>query len=219
MMATLGRMTELTLIQLPGHADQLMTVSTRLPIHKNLLELLIFELQRLFKDQPFLESMYKAWFLLAYYGLFRVGKLALGDHTVKAKDVHIGINKDKILFILYTSKTNSFGTKPQKIKITALEHESKYIAPVKASTKRANHIFCLFKSSSEYLALRGSYKKHSDPFFIHRVNSPVTPNQIRSTMRKMLVSINLDPTSFNTHSFRIGQTSNLIKYGVPLEHI
>ena len=66
---------------------------TCLPIHKNLLEQLIFELGRHFCNQPFLLVMYRAFFLLSYYGLFRIGKLAKGDHVVKAKDVHIGKNK------------------------------------------------------------------------------------------------------------------------------
>ena len=78
-------------------------VTTRLPIHKGLVELILFEIKRMFTDQPVLETMYTAWFLLAYYGLFRVGELAFDDHMVKAKDVHIGINKNKLLFILYTS--------------------------------------------------------------------------------------------------------------------
>ena len=113
-------------------------VKVRLPIHIGLLEILLFEIQRLFGlNQPYLESLYKTIFI-AYYGMFRIGKLTLSKHTLKAKDVHIGTNKNKIMIILYSSKTHAKHHYPQKIKI--------------ASTARvqftpANRIFCPFAIS------------------------------------------------------------------------
>ena len=41
-------------------------ISTRLPIHYKLLELLLFELSRIFETQPFLECLYKTIFIIAY---------------------------------------------------------------------------------------------------------------------------------------------------------
>ena len=75
-----------------------------LPIHLNLLNLLLFEIELLFSNHWYLEILYKTLFIIVYYGLFRVGELTLGQHTVWAKNVHIGINKEKILLMLYTSK-------------------------------------------------------------------------------------------------------------------
>ena len=66
--------------------------------------MLLFELECIFATRPFLGRMYKAFFLVAYYGMFRVGELASGNHPVKAKDIHIAQNKDKIMFVLYDSK-------------------------------------------------------------------------------------------------------------------
>ena len=91
------------------------TFVPHLPIHKRLLEILLFELERIFSKQPFLEMLYKAFFLTAYYGMFCVGELASGSHPVRAKDVHIAKNKNKLLFVLYSSKTHNKGMKPQKI--------------------------------------------------------------------------------------------------------
>ena len=82
-------------------------IRVRLPIQIRLLEILLFELQRFYSKQPYLETMYKTIFLLAYYGLFRIGELTTGQHPVKAKDVHIGQNKEKMLFILHSSKTHN----------------------------------------------------------------------------------------------------------------
>ena len=52
-----------------------------------------------------------------YFGMFRIGEMTESQHVVKAKDVHIGINKDKLMFVLHSSKMHGKGTKPQIVKI------------------------------------------------------------------------------------------------------
>ena len=74
-----------------------------------MIEILLFESERYFggeKNQPYLETLYKVMICLAYYGMMRVGEITIGDHTLKAQNIHIGDNKDKILIVLYTSKTH-----------------------------------------------------------------------------------------------------------------
>ena len=93
----------------------------RLPIQVGLLEVLLFELERMFHSQFYLEKLYKAIFALMYYGLMRIGEVVQGSHTLKAKDMHISQNKNKMLIVLYSSKTHSKANLPQKIKITDLE--------------------------------------------------------------------------------------------------
>ena len=181
-------------------------VMIRLLIHKNLLELIIFELQRLMDSQPFLLIMYKTFFLLAYYGLFRVGELAKGTHSLKAANVHIAQNKDKLLFILYSSKTHNVSNRPQKIKISTVPNCKQ-------------RFFCPFKSSREYLAIRGQYLCEDEQFFIHHDMSPVTPYQVQTVLHKILKSINFNPKHYNVHSFRAGHCCDLLKSGVPIEEI
>ena len=111
-----------------------------LPIHKGLFELILFELQRIYDDQVYLRIWFSAVFCLAYYGLIRVGELAADDHPVRAKDVHMGTNKNKILLVLYSSKTHTRAQYPQKIKITA--REDKY--SVYNSTNQLGVFFCPF---------------------------------------------------------------------------
>ena len=41
------------------------------------------------------------------------------DHAVRATDLHIAVNKKKMMLVLHTSKTHGLGDKPQKIKIQA----------------------------------------------------------------------------------------------------
>ena len=98
-------------------------IHIRLPIKACLLEVLLFELERLFSDenpQPYLESLYKAMFTLAFYGLLRVGEISRHAHLLKACNLYIGRNKNKILAILYISKTHGLELRPQKILISSL---------------------------------------------------------------------------------------------------
>ena len=93
-------------------------LKVRLPIQKGLFEMLLFEIERYFgstNQQPYLEVMYKAMFCLAYYGMMKVGELTLGDHTLRACNIPMGDNKDKIMVVLYTSKTHGKESRPQRI--------------------------------------------------------------------------------------------------------
>ena len=100
-------------------------VKTRLPIQCGYLEMLLFELERYFssKSQFYLECMYKAILTLSYYGMMRVGEVTDSTHVLRTKNVHMATNKDKLLLVLYTSKTHGLGQRPQKIKITSNRSE------------------------------------------------------------------------------------------------
>ena len=111
-------------------------VKVRLPIQKGLFDMLMFELERKFANQPYLEILYKAMFSLAYYGMMQVGEVTLGDHTLKAKNLHVSDSKQKLMMVLYTSKTHGEESRPQKIKISAVKHSTKkstklFLSPVK----------------------------------------------------------------------------------------
>ena len=93
-------------------------VTTKLPIHCGLLEVMLFDLERMYGSQPYLETLFKSIFALGYYGLMQIGELTMGPHVLKAKNVHLALNKEKLLLILYTSKTHDKGSYPQNIKIT-----------------------------------------------------------------------------------------------------
>ena len=87
------------------------SVKMRLPISCSLLESILFEIQRIYNRQPFLEKMYKALFALAYYGFFQISEL-VGVHAMKACNIHMAMNKEKLLVILYSSKTHHEGCHP-----------------------------------------------------------------------------------------------------------
>ena len=113
---------------------------TRLPIHVRLLELIIFELQRHFFYALFAEALFKAVLMLGYYGMMWVGELTTSDHVLKVKDIHIGKIKDKILIILYSSKTHDESKSPQEIKIFSMQTQK----------TKAKRYFCPFQVITNY---------------------------------------------------------------------
>ena len=92
-------------------------VRTRLPIHCGLLEMILFEIKKMFSEQLYLCDLYLAIIALGYYGLMRIGELAYSPHVLKAKDVHLAKNKSKLLILLHSLKTHSSGV--QEIKIVS----------------------------------------------------------------------------------------------------
>ena len=91
--------------------------------------------------------------------MFRIGEVTASDHIVKAKDVHIAVNKDKLLFILRTSKTHSKGTKPQIIKIEGIRRTND--SGIRDLVRNSNTapLICPFQLLKEYLAIRPSYRE------------------------------------------------------------
>ena len=66
---------------------------------------------------------------------------------------------------------------------------------------------------------RGGYIKLSEQFFIFRDGSNVKPNHVRQLLSTLLSRLNLNPELYNTHSLRIGHSSNMLKSGKSLEEI
>ena len=121
-------------------------VMTRLPISCSFLELILFEVWRKFgKSQFYLATMFMTLFPLAYYRLMRVGELTASDHVMKACNIHLALNKQKILIVLRSSNTHTKGMHPQKIKIVSNQDE-------KSGSYRTRN-FCPFHLLSSYIRL------------------------------------------------------------------
>ena len=184
-------------------------VKIRLPIRCGLLELLLFETERRLSTNQYLELMYKAMFLLFYYGLMRIGELARGCHTVQAKDIYISKEKRKIMLCLRSSKTHGKESKPQQIKI-----EGDLI-----KTNTQDH-FDPYDVVNDYLEVRGDYLKPEDPLFVLRDGiTPIDPAHVRKFLRESLAAIKLNPSLYDTHSFRIGRATDMLRMGYTIETI
>ena len=184
-------------------------IRTRIPIQKGLLKLILKETERFWmqENQPYLSTMYKALFATAYFGMFRVGELATGDHPVKACDVHIASNKNKLCFVLRTSKTHWTDKQPQIIKISGTQPGTN------------SSINCPFNLLREYLNVPLSYIHDNEPFFIFNDRTPVKPNHVRVTLRHMIKTIGLNPLLYSVHSMRAGRSLDLLNSGVEVQLI
>ena len=188
-------------------------VRVRLPIQCALLELILFEVQRYFvrKNQPFLMKLYKAMFALGYYGLFRVGELTASQHVIKAKNVHLALNEDKLLVVLLSSKTHGKESYPQKVKIVA-NKDGKF--------GQQHKFFCPFQLLHDYLVERGLFfDEDGEQLFVFGDYTPVTTNHARQILRTMLKNMGLDECLYDMHSLRIGRASDMIKFGASIEEV
>ena len=189
---------------------------TRLLISYKLLQHILFETYRMMTS-PFTILLYQTAFSLAYYGLMRIGELAISEHVIKAKDIHKANNKNKILIVLYSSKTHNKRNKPQTIKIEA---DSEY--DVKTSDtllmQRLQYA-CPFFIIQQYLQIQGGYDTDDEPFLIFSDGSPLKGTQLRRMLRRVLKKLNLNGKLYDVHSFRKGRASDMLKEGYSIEQI
>ena len=184
----------------------------RFPIYKELLHEIVDGIETLYSEQPYLTILYKAMMFATYYGLLRAGEVAAGPHVLLAKDVFIGKNKKKFLFILWSSKTHGHGSKPQRIKISSKASEF--------GTKKdqqSNH--CPFEALREFTKQRPESNSKDEQFFIYRDRSPVATDKFRKMLKNVLEKMNYNPSLYNLHSLRIGRCGDLYKLGLSVETI
>ena len=188
-------------------------VRTRLPIQCSLLEMLLFEMQRYFgaKKQWYLEIMFKCMFAISYYGLMRIGEVTRSQHVLRARDVHVGMNKDKILLLLYSSKTHDTSNLPQQIKISANARDK--------SGHYVNRHFCPFNLMRDYLTVRQSIMMEEEQFFVFSDGTAVSPVNARNLLKVLIMRLGLNDSFYGMHSFRIGRTTDLIKYRFPIDEV
>ena len=188
-------------------------VLARLPIHCSLLEMILFEVKCMFRThgQIFLDNLYKSVFILSYYGMMRIGEVTESTHVLRAKNVHIAQNKDKMLLILYTSKTHGLNSRPQKIKITSNRKDK--------SGHYLHRHFCPFQQLRLFLNMWGRFGSDEEQLFIFRDGSPLTPLQANTILKRCINNLGIDAQFYSMHSFRIGRTSDLIKFNYSIEEV
>ena len=200
-------------------------LKVRLPIQKGLLELILFRIQRKFETQPYLEAMYVTAFLLQYYGLLRIGEIANSPHSLKAVNVHEAEKEQipRLLLVLYTSKTHGRDKPPQKIKIFGNKSieilNEDHTTHSYSMRKQELGKFCPVQWTKRFIHLRGPVKNNDENFFHFRDSSPVSASVFRNMLRETIASFDLDPSIYDTHSFRIGRATDLFKSGVSVDDI
>ena len=201
-------------------------LKTRLPIRKGLLEIVLCEVRRKFCNQIYLEAVYVTVILLAYYCMLRVGEICESHHSVKAINVHEGRTGSKMLLVLYSSKTHGKESPPQRITVTSTSElkvtEGKLTSITNKSTdknSKSHQHFCPVLWLKHYIALRQKIRNVDEQLFVFKDGTPLQPNHLRKLLRKILFNRDLDPTLYDTHSFRIGRANYLFKMNTPIDTI
>ena len=151
-------------------------------------------------SQPYLLVMYQAMFAPGYYALMRVGELTQSQHTLKACNVHVAENNDKILLVLRSLKTHGKESYLQEIKIVANR-----IDTLGFQLKRN---LSPFKLVRKYIQIRKlcvtQCVNESEQFFVFRDGTLVTATQAQALLKSILSCLNLDEKLYDMYSLRIG---------------
>ena len=154
----------------------------RLPIYKELLERLLLEVQCLFSDngQYYLMKLYMALMSSAYFGLLRKGEVSKGPHVLLARNIHVATNKNKMLFILMSSKTHTPGGNPQMVKISNI--------PLKGNgtpnkPRKHKNPLCPFYLLKEYIGVHPKIVLDEEQFFVFADHTLVKPMNCHNTLR------------------------------------
>ena len=191
----------------------------RLPIREHVLKLLVTALPNVFQQQ-YLITLHKAILITMYYGLFRIREITQNEHVLKAKDVNIGMNKKKIMFILRSSKTHGKESKPQTIKINGIEFD--HLGRCRMSkvdhykNEAVENNLCPFTALGNYLNLCKKRKHDSEQFFVFSDRSLVTAACLHAVLKSLLIDVGLDHAYYSSHSIRAGCAIDLFDLGVDL---
>ena len=175
--------------------------------------MLLAQIEKTYATQPYLSLLYRTLFITAYFGLFRACEITStkSTHAVKARDVQIGFNKKKIMFILRSSKTHGKGSKPQIIKISSKD----------CKTRKNNKLTlpCPYELLREFSVTRIPFATQDDQFFVFRDGTAVTDYHMRVCLKNALIGAGFNHRLYSLQSFRSGRTGDLLKLGVPIETI
>ena len=155
---------------------------------------------------PYEAQLFRAAYLLAYFGLMRVSELVYTNalHAIRPlfySDITITSGAKAMLISIRVSKTNQRGP-AITIRIPGL----------------CNNDLCPVKAMQNFLKLRPSGSQHQY-LLCHSNGSPLTRSQFSSVLVKSVRALGLPTHIYTPHSFRIGRASVLAAEGVSHDNI
>ena len=167
---------------------------TRLPITRQILQGLLTVIKFCTVDR-YQQQLFRSIFTLMYYACLRASEVILTEtpeHIIQWSQITFSSDRKsfQLQFKSYKhSKDNNF-----KLKVTS-----------------TSSIDCPVENMNSYIAVRG----HRPGPLYQVQNKPLTRQQFTTTLNQCLKYINLPYTQFNTHSFRIGRTTDMATANVP----
>lgn len=176
----------------------------RLPITFELLKSILTTLPVVCCN-GFEAALFKAVYVLAYFGFFRVGEITVANKSTMefGRVLNLGdisfVNGNQYMLVnLRFSKTDQLG-KGTVLKIS-----------------KTGSSICPVIILRQYLRQR---PKVAGPLFCHFDGKPLTRYQFSSVLQKVIKLINPQLQGFRSHSFRIGAATRAAQLGWPIEKI
>ena len=173
----------------------------RLPISRPVLHELVRSL-RFTKASAFQQTLYKAIFLLAFYGFFHIGELA----AKSARSVSTVVKFSALRFLISNGKPHFL-----KLVISEYKHNiNKRPFEILIAREDCPAQFCPVQALLEYLALRGN---RPGPLFCHCSLAPITADQFNTQLHRCLSFCGLETRRYKGHRFRLGAASHAADKG------
>lgn len=161
----------------------------RLPFTVDDLQKLVSAIPIILED-PYQQTMYKAMILTAFFGLLRVGEMAQSKHghenIIKRQSVQEVYINSKVKYI--------------NISMSVYKHSQGQPTIIPVSRQPLREI-CPVRALLQYM--QDSPCQHG-PLFRFRSGASVSVSDFRSVLRSLVVECHLDPTTYTSHSLRIG---------------
>ena len=172
---------------------------TRLPITLHILSDLVSALQHI-NIGPYYIVLLRAMFLVAFYGLFRIGEItAESDSQVVLRFGQWSFHNEHAIIIMTNFKHNA-GRQPFQIVLT----------------KQIDLNLCPVRALVQYISFRGTSQ---GPLFCFPGFRPVSRNFFNNKLTTLLTYCGLQHSLYKSHSFRIGAASYYAAAGLSDEQI
>ena len=121
-----------------------------------------------------------------------------------------------MMFVLHSSKTHGKELKPQIVKVEAVTKMAPY-PPNGVSNQKQR--FCPFALLRSYISRRKKFVNNSEPFFVFRDRTPVSSNNLRKILKRLLILNGLDASLYSGISLRGGRATDLAEQKISIESI
>lgn len=167
----------------------------RIPITRKILHQ-ICDVLPVTVSNAFESAMFKAMFLLAFYGFLRIGEITSAQKVINKNLLNINqivMEQDKII-----------------IKFIAYKHHmgKPFFLTINSAS---NKNYCPVQCLQRYISLRGTQK---GPLFAYIPDIPVTRCKFSTILKNCLSFANMDISKITSHSFRIGMASHCADVGM-----
>lgn len=187
---------------LKGGSREHNNADLREPITIDLLTKLVAALKPVC-DSHYEQVMFKCAYLLAFFGLFRIGEFA-ADTKYKAQKTVIRLEDVAI-------QGNTL-----KITIRFSKTDQKGLANGITLKGQVGSLICPVQAAKEFLAIRGT---KNGAFFMHYNGTYLSRYQFNSVLASTLKFADPSKPNVKAHSFRIGGATNAMSKGIPYSKI